>query len=110
MLGLSALLSPAQMPEVVSSSFANIFKALVFLSSKAIEIRAANLKKHEKEEMAEVEEEGEGAIIEDEEDFGVDIDSDEDDDDLWEDSEAVGGNDQLYDSPLDNIDEILNLH
>ena len=111
MLGLSALLAPIQMPEVVSNQYANIFKALVYLSNKAIEIKQANLNKQEKEEMAEVEEEGEGVIIEDEDNLGIDIDSDDEDDDEWDfDDEAIGGNDQLYDSPLDDLDEVLNLH
>lgn len=41
----------------------------------------------------------------------VDLDS-EDDDDIWEmgDDEDIDGIDTMYDSPLDNIDEVLHLH
>ena len=59
--------------------------------------------------MAEVENEAPGQIIEDEEN-GFDIESDEEDDewDLEDDDEA--GDDSLYASPLDRIDEVLHLH
>mgnify|MGYP001366089453 CR=1 FL=1 len=43
--------------------------ALVFLSSKSIEIRQKAMQGAKKHEMAEVDEEGDGAIIEDEEDI-----------------------------------------
>ena len=62
--------------------------------------------------MAEVEQEAPGQIIEDEEDdIGIDIESDEDEDD-WEldDDEDVDGDDQLYDSPLDKVDEVIHFH
>ena len=62
--------------------------------------------------MAEVEEEGEHVIVEDEEDTNVNLDLDsEDDDDLWEmgDDEDPDGIDSMYDSPLDSIDEVLHL-
>ena len=63
--------------------------------------------------MAEVEHhEAPGQIIEDEEDIDeVGIESDEDEDEWgYEDEEDIDGDDQLYDSPLDNIDEVLHLH
>lgn len=60
--------------------------------------------------MAEVEEEGEKVICEDEEDAIIDIDSDDEDDDDWGlDDEEEGGIDSMYDSPLDNIDEVIHL-
>ena len=59
--------------------------------------------------MAEVEEEGEPIICEDEEDIQIDIDSDDEDD--WDgDSEDADGNADMYDSPLDQIDEVLHFH
>ena len=59
--------------------------------------------------MAEVEEEGERVIVEDEADTNIDLDSEEDDDD-WDgddDDEAI---DSMYDSPLDKIDEVIHFH
>jgi len=60
--------------------------------------------------MAEVEEEGERLIVEDEEDTNIDISSDDDDEGWGLDDEDVGGIDSMYDSPLDQIDEVLNFH
>ena len=62
-----------------------------------------------KEPMAEVENEAPGQIIEDEED-GFDIESDEDDDEWDQDDDDEAGDDSLYSSPLDRIDEVLHLH
>lgn len=62
--------------------------------------------------MAEVEQEQQpGQIIEDEDDIGIDIESDEDEDD-WglEDDEDYEGDDQLYNSPLDKVDEVIHFH
>ena len=82
--------------------------ALVFLSSKSIEIRQKAMQGAKKHEMAEVDEEGDGAIIEDEEDIDIDIDSDEEDDDGWNPDEDDNENlENLYDSPLDDMDEVL---
>ena len=56
--------------------------------------------------MAEVEDDGERAIFEDEDDIAVDIDSDEEDEPWnFDDEDSQGEN--LYDSPLDNVDEVL---
>ena len=84
-------------------------KALVFLSGKSMEIRLID--ENQKEEMAEVEQEAPGQIIEDEDDIGVDIESDEDEDD-WEfgDDEDADGDETLYESPLDKIDEIIHFN
>ena len=57
--------------------------------------------------MAEVEEEGEHVIVEDEEDTNIDLDSEDDEDDWGFDDEDDNGNENMYDSPLDNIDEVL---
>ena len=63
--------------------------------------------------MAEVEQEAPGQIIDDEEDdIGIEIESDEDED-AWEfgdDEEDVDGDDALYDSPLDKVDEVIHFH
>ena len=98
------------MPQVVKENYGNIIKALIFLSKKSIDIR--QMEENKKEEMAEVEQEAPGEIIEDEDDMGVDIESDEDEDD-WEfgdDEEDCDGDDQLYISPLDKVDEVLHFH
>ena len=60
--------------------------------------------------MAEVEEEGERLIVEDEEDTNIDLDSDDDDDGWGPEDEDIDGIDSMYDSPLDQIDEVLNFH
>ena len=39
MMGLSSLLTPISMPEVISTSYGNIMKALVYLSNKHVEIK-----------------------------------------------------------------------
>lgn len=59
--------------------------------------------------MAEVEDEC--AICEDEEDDhqGIDLDSEEDEDDWDMMDDDEDGNETLYDSPLDEVDEILYL-
>jgi len=100
------------MPDSVKNNYPNIMKALAFLAGKSIEIRQKALQGKQREEMADVVEEGEQVICEDEEDMNVvDLDSD-DDDDVWEmgDDEDIDGIDSMYDSPLDNIDEVLHLH
>ena len=55
--------------------------------------------------MAEVEEHG--AIFEDEEFDDVDLDDSEED---WEGSEDEDENNNLYDSPLDQVNEIIFFH
>ena len=108
-LGLSSLIVNSDMPQAVKDNYCNIIKALIYLSDKSIKIRG---EERQKPEEAEVEHEAPGQIIEDEEDdIGVDIESDEDEDD-WglSDEEDVDGDDQLYDSPLDKIDEVIHFH
>ena len=56
-LGLSALIVKAEMPPSVTENYGNIINALVYLSSKSIEIRNMEVKK---EPMAEVENEAPG--------------------------------------------------
>jgi hypothetical protein len=51
-------------------------KALTFLAAKSVEIRT---KEDEKKDMAEVEDDLQGGICEDEEDYDIDLDSEEDD-------------------------------
>ena len=110
-LGLSSLIVNCDMPQIVKDNYGNIIKALIFLSNRSIEIR--QMEQNKKEEMAEVQQEApNGEIIEDEDDIGVDIESDEDEDD-WEygdDEEDCDGDDQLYISPLDQVDEVLYFH
>ena len=96
------------MPPSVTQNYGNIINALVFLSQKSIEIRNMEITK---EPMADVDDEVLGQIIEDEDECGLEIDSDEEDDE-WdlEDDDLNNGDDSLYSSPLDNIDEVLHLH
>ena len=96
------------MPPSVTENYGNIINALVFLSQKSIEIRNMEITK---EPMADVEDEAPGQIIEDEDECGLEIDSDEEDDE-WdlEDDDLNNGDDSLYSSPLDNVDEVLHLH
>jgi hypothetical protein len=111
MLGLSSFLVNSDMPDGVKNHYPNIIKALAFLSSKSIELRQKALQAKQRDEMAEVEEEGEKVIVEDEEDINIDIDSEEEDDEWgFGDDENDGGIDTMYDSPLDNIDEVLHFH
>jgi len=81
MLGLSSFLVNSDMPDSIKNHYPNIIKALAFLSTKSIELRQKALLAKQRDEMAEVEEEGERVIVEDEEDINIDIDSEEDDDD-----------------------------
>lgn len=49
-------------------------------------------------------------IIEDEDDHGIDLDSEEDDDDEdWAAEDEDDHEQPLYDSPLDQVDEVLHL-
>lgn len=109
-LGLTALLVNSDMPASVKSNYANTMKALAYLSSKSIEIRHKNAQGKQRAEEAEVEDHGEQFIVEDEEDTIIDIDSDDNDEDYeYGDEEDYDGNENMYDSPLDNLDEVLNL-
>ena len=112
-LGLTSFLVNSEMPQSVKANYGNIMKALAFLSARSIEIRQKAREGKQREEMADVEEEGEKVIVEDEEDADiVDIDSGDDEDEEWElgDDEDPDGVDSMYDSPLDNIDEVMHLH
>ena len=112
MLGLTSFLVNSDMPQSVKNNYTNIMKALAFLSQRSIEIRQKAREGKQRAEMAEVDDEGEKIICEDEEDSQiVDLDSD-DDDELWEmgEDEDIDGIETMYDSPLDKIDEVLNLH
>ena len=112
-LGLTQLVhycstQPGNVPQSVQNNMQMIMKALVHLSQKSIVVRQKN---HEKEEQAEDDNtaEGAGQIIEDEEDGGIDLISDDEDDEDDEDydcNEDLDGHD-LYDSKLDNVDEVL---
>lgn len=107
MLGLSSLLAPIEMPAAVANNYTNVMKALVYLSQKSCEIFEKSQQIKEKEAMAEVEEEG--AIIEDEDYDEIDIESDEDDEE-WDGSEDEDGQNDLYDSPLDELNEVVYFH
>lgn len=83
-------------------------QALVYLCCTSIELRQKEGNK--RQEMAEVEEDGERVIVEDEDDIDLDVDTDEeeDDDDYWNyEHEQDEQAENLYDSPLDSMDEVL---
>lgn len=111
-LGLTSFLVNSEMPDSVKNNYQNIMKALVYLSQKSIDIRQKQLEGRQRAEEAEVENDGEAVIIEDEEDANIDLDSDEDDDayEYGDESEDIDGDDNMYDSPLDNLDEVVHLH
>ena len=110
MLGLSSFLVNSEMPDSVKNNYSNIIKALAFLSARSIEIRQKEREGRQPEEMADVEEEGEKIICEDEEDSNI-VDIDSEDDEEWElGDDEDDGDDNKYDSPLDNIDEVMHLH
>ena len=110
-LGLTSFLVASDMPDSVKNNYPNIIKALTYLSKQSIELRQKNLEGPKKAEMADVEEEGQNVIVEDEDDVCIDIDSDEEDDeyDLCDD-EDIDGDDKMYDSPLDDLDEVIHFH
>jgi hypothetical protein len=84
-------------------------KVLVFLSSKSVEIYEKSMQQKEKQEQCDEEEDG--IIVEDEEfdGFDIDIDDDEDEDD-WDGSDDEDEGKDLYDSPLDQVNEIIFFH
>lgn len=98
MLGLSSLLIPQEMPPTISNNYATIIKVLVYLSQKSIEFYEQSMQQKQKEEMAEVDDDG--AIIEDEDYDEIDIDSDEDDEE-WDGCDDDEDGEELYASPLD---------
>lgn len=98
MLGLTSLLKPVSLPESITCNYGSIIKALIFLATKSVEIRT---KERKKEEMAEVEDDLQGGIYEEEDDFGIDLDSNDEDDEEWDQDEEDEQNICLYDSPLD---------
>ena len=110
-LGFTSLLvNSGEMPDSVKNQYSNIMKALAFLAGRSIEIRQKELEGKQKAEEADVEDHGEAIICEDEEDANIDIDSDEEDDDYdYDEDEDVDGDDNMYDSPLDELDEVLHL-
>lgn len=59
--------------------------------------------------MADEENDAQGTMCEDEEDFGIDIDSNDEDDNEWDGDEEEDCVDILYDSPFDNVNEVLYL-
>ena len=111
-IGLSTLTlsqNSSSLDAGVQTRFGEFMKAIVFLCQKSLEIRE---KKFKPIEEASVDKDCEnGAIYDEDEDDGelrfdnVDSDSDEDE---WSGGESDDEND-LYDSNLDKIDEILHV-
>lgn len=106
LIGLIALLQsdPSSVPVSITNSYTNIMKGCVYLSRKSIEIRSEdNIKK--KAEEADVDVVESAAIYEDEDADDIDIASNDDDDEDYECQE--GPDRELYDSKLDQVDEVL---
>lgn len=109
MLGLSSLLIAAEMPQTIQNNYGTIMKVLVFLSSKSVEIYEKSMQQKEKQEQCDEDEDG--IIVEDEEFDGIDIDLDDDEDeDDWDGSDDEYEGKCLYDSPLDQVNEIIFFH
>lgn len=103
MLGMTTLLNPVQMPDIVSSNYGSLMKALVYLAQKSVEIRT----KDNRQEQAE-EDKDHGVICEDEDsDYDIELGDDSEDDEFWSldaDRDDEGCN---YAKPLDSVDEVL---
>jgi hypothetical protein len=110
MLGLSSILIPSDMPPTIQNNYATIMKVLIYLSQKSVELFEKSLQAKEKEEMAEVDEEK--GVIYDDEDYqeDVDIESSSEDDEDWDGDDDEYNERDLYDSPLDNFNEIMFFH
>ena len=104
-IGLTSVIQtdPSQLSATVQPLFQQIFQTIVYLSQKSIEIEMGLTKKVK--DMAKVDNKAETAIIEDEE--GDDeILSDEEDDEDYNLHDDEDQND-LYDSKLDPIHEVI---
>ena len=98
-------MDPGQLPQSVQASVQNVMKALVFLCQKSIVVR---LKKQEKEQQCEEDNIAEGDVIIEDEENECDLLSDDLDDEDDEDYDCNEDMDRdLYDSKLDDIDEVL---
>lgn len=98
---------PSNMPDSVRNNYQNFMKALLFLCEKSIDIREKAEQKQEKEEQAEEDPNciENGEIYEDEE-IG-EFDSEDYDDDEWRLDDDESAERDLYDTRLDNVDEII---
>jgi hypothetical protein len=107
MLGLGKLVSTTPLPDYVNGQMENVMKCLCHLSRRSVEIRLEADQSAERPEQAEVHHEG-GAIVEDEDEDEVEsLHSEDCSDDDWSDGDDGSHGEDLYASPLDQIDEVL---
>lgn len=104
-IGISTLMKLDQgaLPESVRQQLPGLAKAAVFLCQKSIVIREKALQREREEECED--EQVENAIYENEEDE-CEIMSDEEDDEDYDCQEDMDGK-ELYDSKLDEMDEVI---
>lgn len=101
-IGLSTLMKmdQSELPLSIQNHLPGLIKAAVFLCQKSIVIREKALQKEKDEEC----EDDNDAIIENEDD-DCEILSDEDDDEDYDCNDDISN--QLYDSKLDDMDEVI---
>jgi len=106
MLGLSTLISP-DIYGNAAPFMPQVLQLLCALSQRSVEIQIADSQKQVREEQAEEDLE-DAAIVEDEDDDCISIGSDDLDDDEWEAQNDDDDEDRnLYESPLDGINEVM---
>ena len=108
-LGLTSIITsdPAQLPQTVQTLYPQLVKAVVFLCNKSIEITIKEFEKSKEKQEEAIEDKLEGeAICDDEEVVDLDIESDEEEDEDYDYQQEQNNND-LYESKLEPIDDIL---
>lgn len=106
-LGLSSVIQrdPTEIPQSVQALLQNVMKVLVYLCQRSIIVRSKN---NEKAEQCEEDPIEAGAVYEDECDNELALISDDEDDEDDEDYDCNEDIDRdLYDSKLDQMDEVL---
>ena len=114
-IGLSALTlneSSLNLDQGVTSKFPQCMKAIVFLCLRSIEVRQKNEEKAQKQQLKEQQGVDQAVIYDEDEDesghqYEEDLDDDSEDDWSLEDDEEA--NNDLYDTKLDKIDEIVHV-
>ena len=111
-IGLSTLALSANSHELdqrVQSRFQDFMKAILFLCQKSLQLRE---KKQKKIEEAQEDKDCEKGVIYDEDEDGdgeinIDLDEEEDEEDEWQLESDDEGEQDLYETKLDKVDDIL---
>lgn len=114
-IGLSSLTlstDSAQMDPSVQQQFPNCINAIVHLCSKSIEIKQKKIKQLRDEDDEEAFEDKDcerGAIYDEDDEDAIDLEesSEDCDDDEWDMEDEEDLDNDLYDTKIDKIDEIL---